>query len=272
MKGTPTTQVLDAPRQSFFHRRALWAVWWGITCSSFRARYKRTKIGLGWIVLQPLLQVGLFSLIFGTFIRAPSAGVNYPLFATVSVLGWQIFQKPLNRAPNELSGQITMVKNYTFPRIVLPLASFVTFIVEVPVLLLIVGLALVLNASEVPAQIVLAPLFLLILLAFAFGLTLWLCILTVEWRDLVHALPFLLQILLFASPVAYSEDVVPEAWRWLWNLNPLVAQLQGLRWSILGTPPPTLATLSISLGLTALCLGSGVILFQRLEGLLADRL
>jgi lipopolysaccharide transport system permease protein len=242
-----------------------------LTWRDIKVRYKQTALGVAWAVIQPLLTVVIFSVIFGTLAKMPTDNnVAYPLFSYAAVLPWQLFQGALQRASLSLVGNAHLITKVYFPRLVIPvsavLASLVDFGIHFVVLL---GLMLYYGVKPTWNILWLFPLLLFALLT-ALAVGLWLSALNVQYRDVQHMVPFLLQAWMYASPVAYSASLVPSGkWQLIYSLNPLAGVIQGFRWALLGTQPPGLS-LVVSVGVVLVLLVTGLIYFKRMERTFAD--
>ena len=255
---------------------ALPAVWrnhellWQLTLRELKIRYKQAALGVAWAILQPLFTVLIFTVIFGRFARFPSGGMPYPLFVVAGVLPWTYFAEALRRSATGLVTNSDLVRKVYFPRLVIPLAGVASPIADFGFgLLLLLGLMIWHGAAPTWSLLTL-PLWTLATLALALSLGLWLGPLNVRYRDIMHTLPFVTQIWMFATPVAYPLSMVPEKWRTLYSLNPMVGIIEGFRWSLLGTGQPDLRAVTIALVLIAAALLSGLIYFRRMERSFAD--
>lgn len=235
-----------------------------------KVRYKRAALGAAWAVLQPLLTMVLFTVVFGRIAGLPSEGVPYPLFTLAALLPWQLFSASLTSASNSLVGSASLLSKVYFPRLIIPLASVTASLVDFAVALGALFALMAWYGHVPPVQVVMLPLFVLAALVTALGVGLWTSALNVRYRDVQYVLPFAMQFLLFASPIAYSTEVVPAGVsRTLYALNPLVGIVQGFRWALLGTAPPD-ALIWPSLAAAALLLVSGLFFFRRMEATFAD--
>ena len=235
-----------------------------------KVRYKQTALGIAWAVLQPLVTMVLFSVIFGRVAKLPSDGVPYPLFTFAALLPWQMFAGGISSAANSLVGNSGLITKVYFPRLIVPVAAvcatLVDFVISFGMLLLLMAW----YGVHITSAILVLPAFVLLALVTASGAGLWLSAMNVRFRDVQYALPFLIQSWLFVSPVAYSASLVPaNAWRTIYAFNPLVAVIQGFRWAILGADPPTPFVLP-SIASTLVLAISGFIYFSRMEDTFAD--
>lgn len=234
-------------------------------------RYKETAVGAAWAVLQPLLLMIVFSVFLGYLVRVPSDGVAYPVFVYTGLLLWQLFAKAVMQASLTLKDNESIIGRVYFPRLILPLAVIAGATVDFLIALLVL-LPLMAYFGIVPGWAVLTmPLFVAMALLSALAVGLWLCALDARYRDLRQVLPVLLQLWLFLTPVIYPISLVPEAWRLLYALNPLVGAVEGLRWALLATPaPPAAAVLAVSTLATLAVLLGGLVYFRRVEPTIVD--
>ena len=211
-----------------------------------QVRYKQTVIGIGWAILQPLLAMVIFTVIFGNFAQIPSDGLPYPIFAYTALLPWTYFAQALSRSGTSLVGNANLITKVYFPRLLIPLASVLAPAVDFLLSFLIL-LGLMAWFGVVPTWGVLAlPLFLLLAVMTALAVVLWLAPLNVQYRDVGYTIPFLIQVWMYASPVAYPVSIVPEQWRLLYSLNPMVGVIEGFRWALLGKASPDYMAMAVS--------------------------
>jgi lipopolysaccharide transport system permease protein len=235
-----------------------------------KVRYKQTLIGAGWAVLQPLLAMTIFTLIFGMLAKIPSDGLPYPVFYFCALLPWMYFAGALTTATNTIVDQQRVITKVFFPRVLLPVSAVLAGLLD-----LAIGFALLLGMLAyygiVPTlNMALLPLFVLQALATALGVGLWLSALNALYRDVRYVVPFAVQIWMFASPVVYPASLVPAEWRWLYGLNPMAGVIEGFRWAVTGSGEAPGATLLASSLAVLLILVSGLIYFQRMESKIAD--
>ena len=236
-----------------------------------KVRYKQTLLGAAWAIIQPVTTMVVFSVIFGRLARLPSDGVPYPIFAFAALLPWQLFSRALSDAAGSLVTGQSMITKVYFPRLLLPLASVVSGLVDLGfALLVLVGLMVYYGIRPTWALLSL-PLWVLMALATAMAVGLWLSALNVLYRDVKYITPFLLNFWLYATPVAYSSTLIPEKWRALYGLNPLAGVVEGFRWALLGQAIHVGSLVYVSAGAVCVLLIAGLIFFQRMELTLADR-
>ncbi len=235
-----------------------------------QVRYRQTALGVAWALLQPLLSMLAFSVFFGGLARIPSDGLPYPLFAYCGLLPWQLFAFALNSSAASLTANERLVTKVYFPRLVLPLSSVLAGLVDFGIaFLLLLPIMVFYGVRPGPALLAL-PLLLLLALVTAVAVGLGLGALNVRYRDVRHALPFLTQLWLFLTPIAYPASLVPERWRPLLGLNPMAGVVEGFRWALLGLPQPPGALLLVSAVVALLGLLAALLYFLRVERDFAD--
>jgi lipopolysaccharide transport system permease protein len=248
------------------HRELLYFFTW----RDIKVRYKQTLLGAAWAVLQPVLTMVVFSVVFGHLAKFPSEGVPYPVFALAALVPWTFFSNALTLGSNVIVQTPDLVTKVYFPRILMPAASVLgglfDFAIAFAVLL---GMTFYYGIVPSPEVLLLVPL-LLLAVATAFGATLWFSALNVKYRDIQYAVPFLAQVWLFSTPVAYSSNIFPEPWRTVLGLNPMAGVVEGFRWALLGTSPAPGLLVLASIGAALLFLVSGLFYFRRAEHGFAD--
>lgn len=234
-------------------------------------RYKQTTLGIAWALIRPFLTMIVFTIVFSKLAKLPSDNVPYPLLVLAAMLPWQFFASAVGESGNSLIGNANMISKIYFPRLVIPVSSVIVSFVD----LLISGillLAVMFWYGFTPDWRMLAvPLLLLLVFCVALGAGLWIAALTVKYRDFRYVTPFIVQLGLYVSPVGFSSTIIPEQWRLLYNLNPMVGIIDGFRWALLSGPSPVYwPGLALSLSLTLLLLISGTIYFRKTERSFAD--
>jgi lipopolysaccharide transport system permease protein len=234
-------------------------------------RYRQTALGVAWVILQPLLAAGILSFVFGNVADLPApAGIPYFLFTLVGMVGWTAFSQVATRSAGSLVANAGLVQKIFFPRVLLPLSSACSTMVDVAVSLGLVAVVLIVQGAHSGLGIVTFPVWLVMFVVVGLGLGLTSCALMVRYRDVGYVLPVAVQFLLFLSPVAYTLDSVPAGSRTLYELNPLAGLLEGLRWSLLGTDRPSLGLSLYSIFSSAAMFVLGLLVFHRLERGFAD--
>jgi lipopolysaccharide transport system permease protein len=235
-----------------------------------KGRYRQMAFGPLWIIIAPLIQMVILSFVFGTLARLPSDGVPYPIFTYVALLPWQFFANAARNSAGSLLSQQHVIAKVYFPRLVIPLSTalsaFVDFLASFAVL---IGMMIAYRITPTWAVLTL-PLFVLLAGATALAVGLWLAGLAVKYHDVSIAVGFGITIWQYLTPVAYSASLVPEQWRWLYQLNPLYAVIEGFRWALLGTAAPPTWSLGVSTLLVAALLVTGAFYFRRTERTIVD--
>mgnify|MGYP001380105512 CR=1 FL=1 len=235
-----------------------------------KVRYKQTALGVAWAVIQPVMTMVVFSVFFGKLAKLSSDGLPYPIFAFAALVPWTLFANGLTLGTNSLVGSSHLIKKVYFPRLIIPtatvLAGVVDFGVALGVLIVLMelyGIAPTLNALWLPA-------FLILTLISSLGVSLWLSALNVGYRDVKYMIPFLTQIWMFATPIAYSSSLLSESWRTAYGINPMVGVVEGFRWALLGTDTKPGFMILVSTIAAVLLLLSGAFYFRRMEKTFAD--
>lgn len=269
---TPT-QVIEPSRGRFsLQLDRLWAyreLLYFLVWRDVKVRYKQTALGVVWVVLQPLLTTLIFTVLFGILLNVPSGDTPYPVFALAGLIPWQYFSGALTRTSTSLVGNSHLITKVYFPRLIIPLTGVLSGLVDFAIGFALLAILLVIYGIMPGAAVVLLPAFLLLAMATALGFGLWLAALNVRYRDIGYLVPFLVQIWLYATPVAYGSTLIPERYRWLLGLNPMTGVVEGFRWALLGQAPPDRLFI-LSVAITAVVLITGLIFFRRTERTFAD--
>jgi len=235
-----------------------------------KVRYKQTVIGAGWAIFQPLLTMVVFTVVFQNIANVTSEGLPYSIFAFTALLPWNFFAGALTRASASVVAQANLVSKVYFPRLIIPLSATVSGIVDFGIAFVVL-IGMMIWFGIAPTWGVLAlPIFLLLALIAALSVGLWLSALNVRYRDVGHTVPFLVQIWMFASPVAYPVSMIPEKWRLLYSLNPMAGVIEGFRWALLGKESPDFGVIGISAVVVIVLLFGGIVYFKHLERTFAD--
>lgn len=234
-----------------------------------RLRYRQTALGVVWVVLQPLAAALIFAAIFGVFAKLPSDGTPYLIFVFAAMLPWNLTSGGVQRAGNSLLRDAGLITKIYFPRPIIPIASVSAGLIDFAVAALVMLVLMLVYGTPISWSIAALPVLIVITLAITLGTSLFVSALSVYYRDFSYALPFILQIWMYGSPIVYSSGLVPERWRLLFGLNPLVGVIDGFRWALLGTPAPT-TTLIESVVVASVMLAVGLFVFMRVERSFAD--
>lgn len=249
------------------HRELLYFLAW----RDILVRYKQTVIGVLWALIRPLVTIVVFSVVFGGLAKLPSDGMPYPILVSAAMLPWQFFAGAFSDIGNSLVGNANLISKTYFPRLVIPASTVAVAFVDFLVSLAILAGLMVWYGLMPDWRIIMLPILVLVAAAAALGAGLWVAALNVKYRDFRFVIPFIVQIGLFVSPVGFSSNVIPEKWRFLYAVNPMVGVIDGFRWSLLSAPihlywPGFL----LSLVLIAILLVGGVAFFRRTERTFAD--
>jgi len=270
---TPTVRI-EPPRawlelrlrEVWMYRELLYFFIW----RDLKVRYKQTVIGVAWVVLQPLMSMGVFTIFFGRLAKLPSDGLPYPVFYFAALAPWTYFSTALTTTTNVVVENQRVITKVYFPRLILPFSSVLSGLVDFGIAFVVL-LALVLGYGLRPGVNALwLPFLLLLALATALGIGLWLSALNALYRDVKYVTPFLVQFWMLASPVAYPSSLVPAKWRWLYGLNPMAGVIEGFRWALTGHGQPQGELMLASAAAMVVLLVGGLVFFQRMEGTVAD--
>jgi lipopolysaccharide transport system permease protein len=235
-----------------------------------KVRYKQTVLGAGWAIIQPFFTMVVFSLFFGKLAKMPSDGIPYPIFSYAALVPWTFFTNGLNKASNSLVSNAGLIKKIYFPRLCIPIASVLSGVFDF-LLSFLVLIAMMFYYSLTPTiNIVWLPLLLLLSLGASLGVSLWLSAMNVQFRDVRYILPFIVQFWMFATPIVYPSSLLPEPWRTIYGINPMVGVVEGFRWALLGTNTAPGPVIIVSSFVTLLLLVSGAFYFRRMEKTFAD--
>jgi lipopolysaccharide transport system permease protein len=235
-----------------------------------KVRYRQTVIGALWAVVQPFLTMVIFSVFFGRLAGVPSDSIPYPIFSYAALVPWTFFANSINMASNSLVNNAEMIKKIYFPRLTMPFASMLAGLVDF-ILAFIILIGMMLYYGFVPTiNILWFPLFLLLSMMTALGVSMWLSAMNVQFRDVRYMIPFITQAWLFATPVAYPSSMLSEPWRTIYGINPMVGVVEGFRWALLGTNTAPGPLMIVSFAVAIVILISGVYYFRKMEKIFAD--
>ncbi|NER00345.1 MAG: ABC transporter permease [Cyanothece sp. SIO2G6] len=272
--AAPTELIIEAGRTERQYWQDLWRyreLFYFLAWRDILVRYKQTVIGIAWALIRPFLTMVVFTIVFGKLAKLPSDGAPYPILVFAAMLPWQFFANALSECSNSLITNSNLISKVYFPRLIVPasavIVSFVDFMISGMILL-----GLMAWYNFVPGwRIVMLPLFVAIAFAASMGVGLWMAALNVQYRDFRYIVPFLVQFGLYISPVGFSSSVVPEQWRLVYSLNPMVGVIDGFRWAILGGESQLhLLGFGVSLALVGTLFFTGILYFRKMERTFAD--
>jgi len=235
-----------------------------------RVRYKQTVLGVAWAILQPVVTMVVFSLFFGKLAKLPSDGIPYPVFTFCALLPWQLFTYALTYSSNSLVDNANAVTKVYFPRLILPFSAVISGLIDFAIAFVVLAGIMFYYGVRPGWPVIVLPLFIILALAVAMSIGVWLSALNVKYRDIRYTIPFLSQFWLFATPVAYSSSLVPEKWQTVYGINPMVSVVDGFRWALLGRSAPSIPMLIVSVIATVVLLACGLFYFRRMEKSFAD--
>ena len=237
MDNNAYTLVIEAGKTEKQYFKDIWRyreLFYFLAWRDILVRYKQTVIGVLWAIIRPFLTMIVFSIVFGGIAKLPSNGVPYPILVFSAMLPWQFFSNALSESSNSLIGNANMISKVYFPRLVIPTSSVITSFVDFLISFLILIILMIWYRFIPSWQIIVLPLFVLIAFCAAMGSGLWLSALNVKYRDFRYIVPFIVQFGLYISPVGFSSSIVPEKWRLIYSINPMVGVIDGFRWAIMG--------------------------------------
>jgi lipopolysaccharide transport system permease protein len=249
------------------YRELLYTLVW----RDVKVRYRQTVIGIVWVVLQPLMTMGAFTLFFGRLAKLPSQGLPYPVFYFAALVPWAYFSQALTNCTNVIVENQHVITKVYFPRLMLPIAAVSSGLVDFAVGFVVM---LVLTRSfgiQLTSAVLLLPVFVLLVFLTALGVGLWTSALNALYRDVRSIVPFAVQFWMFVSPVAYPSSLVPARWRWFYGLNPMAGVIDGFRWALTGYGHPPGLPMVVSAAIVVALVVGGLFFFQRMEGTIADR-
>jgi lipopolysaccharide transport system permease protein len=273
--GVSTTVRIEPPRswlelrlpEVWDYRELLYFFVW----RDVKIRYKQTVIGIAWVILQPLLTMGVFTLFFGRLAKLPSQGLPYPVFYFAALVPWTYFSYALQSATNVVVENQRVITKVYFPRLVLPFSAVLSGLVDFAIGFVVLAILTLAYDIRPTVAALWLPFLLLLAILTALGVGLWMSALNALYRDVRFVMPFVVQFWMFASPVAYPSTLVPERWRWLYGLNPMAGVIDGFRWALTGHGQPPGPVMLASAAMVVVVLVGGLFFFQRMESAVADR-
>jgi lipopolysaccharide transport system permease protein len=272
----PDPTVVIQPRKGLFHldlvdiwhhRELLYFLIW----REHKVRYKQTAIGAAWAILQPLITMAIFTVIFGIFARIPSDGLPYPVFAYSALLPWNFFSQALSRSSASLVNNAGLITKVYFPRLMIPFSAALVPVVDFIVsFLMLLGLMAWFHIVPTWKVVLALPLLMILTLVTSLSVSLWLASLNVKYRDIGYTVPFLLQVWMYASPVVYPISLVPKKWQFFYCLNPMAGVIESFRWALLGKDSPNALSMAIGMTVVIGLLIGGMVYFRKIEGTFSD--
>ncbi len=267
--------IIEPGRAERNYWRDLWRyreLFYFLAWRDILVRYKQTVIGIAWALVRPFLTMVVFTLVFSKIAKLPAPGaVPYALMVFAAMLPWQFFATALSESSNSLIGNANLISKIYFPRLIVPAGSVITSLVDFLITLALLAAMMIWYQFVPDWRILTLPLFMVLAFGAAFGAGLWLCALNVEYRDFRYIVPFIVQFGLYVSPVGFSSSIVPDKWRLLYSLNPMVGVIDGFRWALLrGQSALDLRGVLMSCGLVAVLVATGIWYFRRTERTFAD--
>lgn len=235
-----------------------------------KVRYKQTALGASWAIIQPFFTMVVFSLFFGRLAKIPSDGIPYPIFSYAALVPWTFFANGLNLSSNSLVGNANLIKKVFFPRLVVPISSVISGLVDFALAFVVLLGMIAFYGLRPTGNMIWLPFLLLLALVTALGVGLWFSAMNVKFRDVRYALPFVTQFWLFATPIAYPSSLLSEPWRTIYAVNPMVGVVEGFRWALLGSRSVASSTIAVSALAALVILVSGAFYFRRMERTFAD--
>jgi len=266
--------VIEAGRTERHYWADLWRyreLFYFLAWRDLLVRYRQTAIGVAWAVLRPLLTMAVFTIVFGKLAGLPSENVPYPVLVFAALLPWQLFASAASEVGGSLVGNANMIAKVYFPRLIIPAGALIVSCVDFLISLVLLAAIMAWYGFVPDWRILALPIFVLVALAAALGAGVWIAALNVRYRDVRFVVPFAVQLGLYISPVGFSSSVVPEQWRFVYGLNPMVGVIDGFRWSILGGAAQVYwPSLLLSLVLVSIVLVTGIAYFRSTEKTFAD--
>lgn len=263
----PSRGALDLDLSSVWRYRELLV---HLAAREIKLRYKQAALGVAWALIQPLFTVLIFTVIFGMFARFPSGDLPYPLFALAAVLPWTFFAEAMRRSATGLVSDSELIRKIYFPRLIIPIAGVLSPLIDFAFgLLILIGLLFWYGMTPT-WTLLLMPVWLIVSGALALAIGLWLGPINVRFRDVMHTLPFVTQVWMFATPIVYPLSLIPERWQAIYSINPMVGIIEAFRWSLTGRGEPNLTAIGISALVIAALLIGGLVFFRSKERSFAD--
>ena len=267
------TVIEPSTRRFFLNLRGIWEyreLLLFLAWRDLKTRYAQTTIGFAWAIIQPVAMMLLFTLVFGNFAKLPSDGVPYPIFIYAALLPWGYFSRSLDKSSFSVVAESNLISKVYFPRIIVPISAMLVGLVDFAIAFLLLLVMMVFYGVMPSWETLFMPMFLLLTMLTSLAVSLWLAAVFVRFRDIAAAMPLVTQLWMFGSPVVYPTSLVPEKWKWLYNLNPMAGVIEGFRWTLLKTPPPSLERIAVTVVFVSVLLFLGMSYFNRMERKFAD--
>ena len=267
------TVIEPSKRRFYLNLRGIWEyreLLLFLAWRDLKTRYAQTTIGFAWAIVQPVAMMLLFTLVFSNFAKLPSDGVPYPLFVYAALLPWGYFSRSLDKSSFSVVAESNLISKVYFPRIIVPISAMLVGLVDFAIAFLLLLVMMAFYGVMPSWEALFIPVFLLLTMLTSLAVSLWLAALFVRFRDIAAAMPLVTQLWMFASPVVYPASLVPEQWKWLYNLNPMAGVIEGFRWALLRTPPPGLDRIAVTVVFVSALLLFGMSYFNRMERKFAD--
>lgn len=269
----PVTVIKPSSGWSALNLREIWSyrdLLKTLATRDIKIRYKQTSLGVLWVILQQFVSVLIFTLIFGTFAKLPSDGMPYALFSYAGMLCWNMFSGIVSRASNSLLGNSTLITKVYFPRIIIPLSSAMAVMIDFGIALAVMSVLMIYFQVTLTLNILALPFFIILSILIATGASFFLCSINVQYRDFVFVVPFVLQALMYASPIVYSSSLVTGIWKTLYQFNPVVGLVEGFRWCLLGVSSLTWTMIVVDVIVAIVVFIAGAYFFRRFERRFVD--
>jgi lipopolysaccharide transport system permease protein len=268
----PVVSIRSSRKWVALNLQDIWAyreLLYFLTWRDVKVRYKQTALGAAWAIIQPLFTMLIFTLFFGRLAGIPSDGIPYPIFAYAGLLPWMFFSNAVTASGNSLVGSSHLITKVYFPRMIIPGAAVASGLIDFAIAFVILAVLMVYYQVTVTVAVLMLPVLVLLTMLLAIGVGMWMSALNVKYRDIRHALPFLIQLWMFATPIIYPSSLLPAKWRWALALNPLTGIIEGYRAALFGLTFDW-AALAISAVITIAVLVCAAFMFRRMEKSFAD--
>lgn len=267
------TVIEPSKRRFYLNLRGIWEyreLLLFLAWRDLKTRYAQTTIGFAWAIVQPIALMLLFTLVFNNFAKLPSDGVPYPLFVYAALLPWGYFSRSLDKSSFSMVAESNLISKVYFPRIIVPISATLVGLVDFAIAFSLLLVMMAFYGVMPSWEAFFIPMFLLLTMLTSLAVSLWLAALFVRFRDIAAAMPLVTQIWMFGSPVVYPASLVPEQWKWLYNLNPMAGVIEGFRWTLLKTPPPGPERIAVTVVFVSALLLLAMSYFNRMERKFAD--